>query len=97
MRITLEPIGIIKKNGWYSEILIYSDFEQIIKNVFSKLSLGSGSDNKLLIVHKNNYQNNGHQVQVSRVHMVERAGNVLKVDKIYDGNDSIIDIQPDTS
>lgn len=97
MRITLEPIGIIKKNGWYSEILIYSDFEQVIKNVISKLSWGSYSNNKLLIIHKNNYQNDGHQLQVSRAHLVERAGNVLRVDKIDANNDSVIDVRPDTN
>ena len=37
MRIHLEPIGIIKKAGKYSEIMIYSDFEQVVKNVISKI------------------------------------------------------------
>ena len=37
MHLNLEPIGIIKKVANKSEILIYSDFEQVIKNIVSKI------------------------------------------------------------
>ena len=36
MQINLKPIGVIKKSGKNSEILIYSEFEQVIRNMLSR-------------------------------------------------------------
>jgi hypothetical protein len=66
IHINIEPIGIIKKAGKYSEILIYSDFEQIVKNTVSQLGKNIESSQNLLIIHKNNDQKDGHQVQVTK-------------------------------
>lgn len=97
MRIHLEPIGIIKKAGKYSEIMIYSDFEQVIKNVISKIG-NEISGQKLLIVHKNRSSDgDGHQVQITKVDFVERVGNILKIGKIDASDDSVIDVQLDTN
>ena len=54
MHLNLEPIGIIKKVANKSEILIYSDFEQVIRNIVSKIGEGAEKGQKLLVVHKNN-------------------------------------------
>jgi hypothetical protein len=94
VRLNLEPIGIIKKAGKYSEILIYSDFEQITKNIISKIGDISGTAD-LLIIHKNRELNDGHQVQVTRTNLVDRAGNILKVGKIDANEDSVIDVRLD--
>lgn len=93
MRINLEPIGIIKKAGKYSEILIYSEFEQIIKNLVSMVGKGSVDGQELLVVHKNYNSSDGHQVEVTRTEVVERDGNVLKVGKMNANDDSVIDIR----
>ena len=93
MRINLEPIGIIKKAGKHSEILIYSEFEQIIKNLVSMVGKGSVDGQELLVVHKNYASSDGHQVEVTRTEVVERDGNVLKVGKMNANDDSVIDIR----
>ena len=95
IHINIEPIGIIKKAGKYTEILIYSDFEQVVKNTISKLGKSVESGQKLLIIHKNNDQNDGHQVQVTKTALIERAGNILKVGKINANDDSVIDVRLD--
>ncbi|OPY16000.1 MAG: hypothetical protein A4E23_01877 [Methanomethylovorans sp. PtaU1.Bin073] len=96
MRIHLEPIGIIKKAGKYSEIMIYSDFEQVVKNVISKIGTEI-SGQKLLIVHKNRSSDgDGHQVQVTKADLIERVGNILKVGSIDASEDSVIDVRLDT-
>ena len=53
------------------------------------------SDQKLLIIHKNNGKNDGHQVQVTKTALIERAGNILKVGKINANDDSVIDVRLD--
>ncbi|NPE30190.1 hypothetical protein HNV12_19990 [Methanococcoides sp. SA1] len=93
MRINLEPIGIIKKAGKHSEILIYSEFEQIVKNLVSMVGKGSVDGQELLVVHKNYGSNDGHQVEVTKTEVVERIGNVLKVGKMNANDDSVIDIR----
>ncbi|NPE30201.1 hypothetical protein HNV12_20045 [Methanococcoides sp. SA1] len=93
MRINLEPIGIIKKAGKYSEILIYSEFEQIVKNLVSMVGKGSVGGQELLVVHKNYTSSDGHQVEVTKTEVFERDGNVLKVGKMNANDDSVIDIR----
>ena len=75
--------------------MIYSDFEQVVKNTISKLGKSVESGQKLLIIHKNNDQNDGHQVQVTKTALIERAGNILKVGKINANDDSVIDVRLD--
>ncbi len=93
MRINLEPIGIIKKAGKCSEILIYSDFEQLVKNMMSKLSKNDDDQHNLVIIHKNKDSSDLHQVQVSKTRLIDRAGNILKVGKIDANDDSVIDVR----
>ncbi len=50
---------------------------------------------ELLIIHKNNDQNDCHQVQVTKTALVERVENVLKVRKINANDDSVIDVRLD--
>ncbi|MGP8337327.1 MAG: hypothetical protein ACT6FC_03725 [Methanosarcinaceae archaeon] len=95
MHLNIEPIGIIKKAGKYSEILIYSDFEEIIKNMVSKLGKGVENGQKLLIIHKNCDKDDCHQVQVTKTALIERVGNVLKVRKINANDNSVIDVRLD--
>ena len=54
MHLSLEPIGIITKVANKSEILIYSDFEQVIRNIASKIGEGAEKGQKLLVIHKSN-------------------------------------------
>jgi len=96
IHINIESIGIIKKAGKYSEILIYSDFEQVVNNTISKLSKSAVNHQKLLIIHKNKNQNDGHQVQVTKTKLIERAGNILKVKNINAIDDSVIDVRLDS-
>ena len=75
--------------------MIYSDFEQVVKNTISKLGKSMESGQKLLIIHKNNDQNDVHQVQVTKTTLIDRAGNILKVGKINANDDSVIDVRLD--
>ncbi|MDG6243901.1 MAG: hypothetical protein QCH31_05860 [Methanolobus sp.] len=93
MRINLEPIGIIKKAGKCSEILIYSDFEQLVKNMMSKLSKNGNDQHNLVIIHKNKDASDLHQVQITKTHLIDRVGNILRVGKIDANDDSVIDVR----
>lgn len=97
MHLNLEPIGIIKKVANKSEILIYSDFEQVIRNIVSKIGEGAEMGQKLLVIHKNNSkkQIDGHQVQVTKATLLERKGNLLTISKIEANEDSVIDVRLD--
>ena len=97
MHLNLEPIGIIKRVANKSEILIYSDFEQVIKNIVSKIGEGAERGQKLLVIHKNNNikQTDGHQVQVTKATLLERNGNLLTISKIDANEDSVIDVRLD--
>ena len=93
MRINLEPVGIIKKAGKCSEILIYSEFEQLIKNIAAKLGKNDLTELNLLVVHKNRDNNDVHQVQITKTNLIDRVGNILKVGKIDANDDSVIDVR----
>ncbi|MDI9394184.1 MAG: hypothetical protein QM426_01655 [Euryarchaeota archaeon] len=97
MHLNLEPIGIIKKVANKSEILIYSDFEQVIRNIVSKIGEGTEMGQKLLVIHKNNSEKqvDGHQVQVTKTTLLERKGNLLTTSKIEANEDSVIDVRLD--
>lgn len=97
MHFSLEPIGIITKVANKSEILIYSDFEQVIRNIASKIGEGAEKGQKLLVIHKNNNQKqvDGHQVQVTKATLLERKGNLLTISKIEANEDSVIDVRLD--
>ncbi len=97
MHFSLEPIGIITKVANKSEILIYSDFEQVIRNIVSKIGEGAEKGQKLLVIHKNNNQKqmDGHQVQVTKATLLERKGNLLTISKIEANEDSVIDVRLD--
>lgn len=97
MHLNLEPIGIIKKAVNRSEILIYSDFEQIIRNIVSKMGEGAEVGQKLLVVHKSSSKNSsdGHQVQVTKTTLLGRNGNLLTVSKIDASEDPVIDVRLD--
>lgn len=93
MRINLEPIGIIKKAGKYSEVLIYSEFEQVVKNLVSKIGKNPVCGQELLIVHKNGNGDDVHQVEITKTTVLDRVGNILKVGKINAHDDSVIDVR----
>jgi hypothetical protein len=97
MHLNLEPIGIIKKVANKSEILIYSDFEQVIRNIVSKIGEGAEVGQKILVFHKNNNKNqvDGHQFQVTKATLLERKGNLLTISKIEANEDSVIDVRLD--
>ncbi len=97
MHLNLEPIGIIKKVANKSEILIYSDFEQIIRNIFSTIGEGAEVGQKILVIHKDNSKKlvDGHQVQVTKATLLGRKGNLLTISKIEANEDSVIDVRLD--
>lgn len=93
MNLNIEPIGVIKKSdAGLADIVIYSDFEYILKKIVQKLEKGTS----LLIVHKGNSENktsDGHQVQVSSAELINRKGNILRVKGLETDNDSLIDVR----
>ncbi len=90
MNLRIKPIGVIKKsNSGLSDVIIYSDFEQVLSSIMEKFETGVN----LLIVHKNNNSSDKHQVQVSAAELINRKGNLLTVKGIEADNDSVIDIR----
>lgn len=90
LNLTIQPIGVIKKNNTgLADVLIYSDFEQILGSIMEKFEKGT----KLLIVHKNGEYKDKHQVKVSAAELINRKGNLLTVKGIEAENDSVIDVR----
>ncbi|MDP2846037.1 MAG: hypothetical protein Q8N79_08220 [Candidatus Methanoperedens sp.] len=90
MNLTIQPIGVIKKsNSGLADVLIYSDFEQILGSIMEKFEKGA----KVLIVHKNGESKDKHQVKVSSAELINRKGNLLTVKGIEADNDSVIDVR----
>ncbi len=90
MNLAIQPIGVIKKsNTGLTDVLIYSDFEQILGNIMEKFEKGT----KVLIVHKNGESKDKHQVKVSAAELINRKGNLLTVKGIEADNDSVIDVR----
>ncbi len=90
MNLKIQPIGVIKKSSYgLSDILIYSDFEQVLGSIMGKFEKGTN----LLIVHKNHMSLDGHQVQVSDAELITRKGNLLTVRGIEADDDSLIDVR----
>jgi hypothetical protein len=90
LNLTIQPIGVIKKSSsGLADVLIYSDFEQILGNIMEKFEKGT----KVLIVHKNGESNDKHQVKVSAAELINRKGNLLVVKGIEADNDSVIDVR----
>ncbi len=90
MNLTIKPIGVIKKtNSGLADVLIYSDFEQILESVMEKFEKGT----RVLIVHKNGESKDKHQVKVSAAELINRKGNLLTVKGIEADNDSVIDVR----
>ena len=90
MNLIIQPIGVIKKSSsGLSDILIYSDFEQVLGSIIGKSEKGTN----LLIVHKNHMSLDGHQVQVSDAELITRKGNLLTVRGIEADDDSLIDVR----
>ncbi len=89
MNLEIKPIGVIKKcNSGLADVLIYSDYEQIL-SVMEKFEKGT----MVLIVHKNSESKDRHQVRVSAAELVNRKGNLLTVKGIEADNDSVIDVR----
>ena len=90
MNLKIQPIGVIKKSSsGLSDILIYSDFEQVLGSIMGDFEKGTN----LLIVHKNHISLDGHQVQVSDAELITRKGNLLTVSGIEADDDSLIDVR----
>jgi len=90
LNLDIKPIGVIKKcSSGLADVLIYSDFEQILGSIMEKFDKGT----KVLIVHKNTGSKDKHQVRVSAAELVNRKGNLLTVKGIEADNDSVIDVR----
>ncbi len=90
MNLTIQPIGVIKKSSsGLADVLIYSDFEQILTSIMEKFQKGT----KVLIIHKNGDSKDKHQVRVSAAELINRKGNLLTVKGVEADNDSVIDVR----
>jgi hypothetical protein len=90
VNLRIEPIGVIKKSrSGLADVLIYSDFEQVLGSVMEKFEKGT----KVLIIHKNPESRDKHQVRVSAAELINRKGNLLTVKGIEADNDSVIDVR----
>lgn len=90
MNLTIQPIGVIKKSSaGLADVLIYSDFEQVLGSIMEKFQKGT----RVLIVHKNGESRDKHQVMVTAAELINRKGNLLTVKGIEADNDSVIDVR----
>jgi len=90
MFLTVEPIGSIKKSANKTEILIYSEFEQIITNMVQRFGDNPEKGQKILIVHKS--KDGVNQLKVSETTLIERNGNMLTVSQMDDSEGPVVDI-----
>ena len=90
LNLGIQPIGVIKKSSsGFTDVLIYSDFENILGSIMEKFEKGT----RILIIHKNIGSTDKHQVKVSAGELVNRKGNLLTVKGIEADNDSVIDVR----
>ncbi len=90
LNLNIKPIGVIKKSGsGLCDVIIYSDFEQVLSSTMEKFENGKN----LLIVHQNDTSRDSHRVQVSAAELINRKGNLLTVKGLEADNDSVIDIR----
>jgi len=90
MLLTVEPIGSIRKSANKTEILIYSEFEQVVTNMVQKFGNNPERGQKLLVVHK--CKDGVNQLKVTETTLIERNGNVLTVSKIDASEGPVVDI-----
>ncbi|MDV0446965.1 hypothetical protein MsAg5_08330 [Methanosarcinaceae archaeon Ag5] len=90
MLLTVEPIGSIRKQANRTEILIYSEFEQVVTSMVNKFGDHPEKGQKLLIVHK--CKDGARQIKISEATLVERKGNLLTVSKFDAAEGPVIDI-----
>lgn len=95
MLLTVEPIGSLRKSANKTEILIYSEFEQVVSNMVQKFGEGSEKGQKLLIVHKN--KDSVNQLKVTETTLIERNGNLLTVSKMDATDGPVVNISAQIS
>jgi len=95
MLLTVEPIGSIRKSANKTEILIYSEFEQVVTNMVRKFGDNPERGQKLLVVHK--CKEGVNQLKVTETTLLERKGNVLTISKIDASDGPVIDISTQVS
>jgi len=95
MLLTVEPIGSIRKSANKTEIIIYSEFEQIVENMVQKFGNNPAKGQKLLVVHK--CKDGAHQLKVTETTLIERKGNLLTVSKIDATEGPVVDISTQVS
>jgi len=95
MLLTVEPIGSIRKSANKTEILIYSEFEQVVTNMVRKFGDNPERGQKLLVVHK--CKEGVNQIKVTETTLLERKGNVLTISKIDASDGPVIDISTQVS
>jgi len=95
MLLTVEPIGSLRKSANKTEILIYSEFEQVVSNMVQKFGEGSEKGQKLLIVHKN--KDSVNQLKVTETTLIERNGNLLTVSKMDVTDGPVVNISAQIS
>ncbi|WNY26503.1 hypothetical protein [Methanolapillus ohkumae] len=90
MLLTVEPIGSIRKQANKTEILIYSEFEQVVTSMVDKFGNHPAKGQKLWVVHKS--KDGARQLKVTEATLVERKGNILTVSKFDASEGPVIDI-----
>ena len=95
MLLTVEPIGSIRKSANKTEILIYSEFEQVVTNMVQKFGNSPERGQKLLVVHK--CKDGVNQLKVTETTLIERNGNILTVSKIDASEGPVVDISTQSS
>jgi hypothetical protein len=95
MLLTVEPIGSIRKSANKTEIIIYSEFEQIVENMVQKFGNNPAKGQKLLVVHKS--KDGSHHLKVTETTLIERKGNLLTVSKIDATEGPVVDISTQVS
>jgi tRNA (Thr-GGU) A37 N-methylase len=90
MLLTVEPIGCIRKSANKTEIIIYSEFEDVVTNMVQKIGDSPEKGQKLLVVHKS--KDGANQLKVTEATLIERKGNLLTVSKIDATDGPVVDI-----
>lgn len=86
MRIDLDAIGVVKSGGSKLEVLIYSEFSDILE--------GLTEPEELVLIHRGK-RPNVRQIEVSPVKMEAREGNLLTISGLTNAAEdhAVIDIR----
>lgn len=94
MLLTLESIGSIRKSMNKTEILIYSEYEDVISDMVREIGDDTTKGQKIIVVSKNNNKSSEkNRVRIAEATIIDRKDNVLTIEKSDIQEGPVIDLK----